>query len=614
MENPKTEAMDLEAARAHYRQERDKRLNSRAGRGIVEITGDLTRYLDDPYMPAVPREPLTDEVDVLCIGAGFAGLLMGARLKEAGVERVRLIDSAGDVGGVWYWNRYPECKCDVDSLIYMPLLEETGYIPEWRYAPAPEIGEHARRIARHYDLYEHAVFHTTVTEIVWDDAIGRWHVHTDRGDDMLAQYVVICNGPMSRVKLPDIPGLDTFKGKAFHTSRWDYDYTGGGPSDPNLSRLGDKVVGFIGTGATGLQCVAPLGQSSRQLYLFQRTPSTVGVRDNRPIDPEEVKAWAPGWQKRRQENFTAINFGEPVAEDMIKDGWTDVYSALLTSSRYANLSGSALELEKEKVDFEKMEGIRARIDAVVHDPATAEKLKPYYKYMCKRPGFHDEYLPTFNRPNVTLVDTQGEGVQAIYETGVVANGERYELDCLIFGTGFETETGGRLRMGFDVIGRGGLTLNDKWRHGMTTLHGMTVSGFPNLFITPGVNAQAVVTTNVVHMTGEYAHHLAYIVRTLRERGADVFELTEQAESEWVRTIVDRRVDMTAFLDACTPGRYNYEGHTEQRPIQNTVFGGGADEYFTILRAWRDAGDLPGFALHVRAVPETGADVGALADE
>lgn len=586
----------LEAARARYREERDKRLGRGGGRGITEIVGDLKRYLDDPFLKPVPRVPLHDEVDVLCIGAGFAGLLMAARMREAGVEKVRLVDSAGDVGGVWYWNRYPEAKCDVDSLIYMPLLEETGYVPKWRYAPAPEIGEHARRIARHFGLYEHALFHTSVEEIVWDEALGRWHVHTDRGDDILAQFVVTCNGPMSKVKLPEIPGIESFKGHSFHTSRWDYDYTGGGPEDPKLDKLRDKVVGLIGTGATGLQCVGPLGQSAKHFYLFQRTPSSVGVRNNRRYDPSEIADFAPGWQKRRQENFTKINFGDPVEEDMVQDGWTDIYASLNSSPRFAGLSGAERALEKERIDLEKMESIRNRIDSIVTDPETAEKLKPWYSYMCKRPGFHDEYLPTFNLPNVTLVDTQGAGVEAVDETGVIVNGEKIELDCLIYGTGFETETGGKLRMGFDVIGKHGVSLADKWREGMTTMHGITVSGFPNLFIIPGLNAQAVVTTNVVHMTSEYAQHIAYIVRTLREKGATKFELTAAAEAEWVDTIVKRRVDMTAFLDACTPGRYNYEGNTGARPIQNAVFGGGAMEYFGILAAWRDTGALPGLAL------------------
>lgn len=586
---------DLERIREKYRVERDKRLTL-SKRSVPELGGELHGYLDDTYEEAAPRAPIFDEVEVICLGAGFAGLMVGARLKEAGFRSVRLVDSAGDVGGVWYWNRYPEAKCDVESLIYLPLLEETGYIPTMRYAAAPEIFEHARRIARRYDLYDHAVFHTTIVEMIWDDSSSRWRVRTDRGDEMLAQFVCICNGPMSQVKLPDIPGIETFKGKAFHTSRWDYAYTGGNPADTNLDRLRDKVVGFIGTGATGLQCVAPLGRSAGHLYLFQRTPSTVGIRANGPIDPETVRGFEPGWQKRRQENFTALQYGIKVEDDLIKDGWTDLYIALLANPRFEGLSGEALALEKERVDFEKMEEIRRRVDEIVNDCETADKLKPYYNYLCKRAGWHDEYLATFNRPNVTLVDTQGAGVEAVYEQGVIANGQEYELDCLIFGTGFETEVSGRLRLLFDVVGRNGVHLIEKWKNGLATLHGLTTAGFPNLFMIPGINSQAVVTTNVVHMAGEYADHIAYIAGAVRDRGAQVFDVTDEAEADWVKTIIDRRVDRSAFLEACTPGRNNFEGKSDQRPVQNTVFGGGALEFFALLKKWRETGRLPGMEL------------------
>ncbi|CAH1691030.1 Pentalenolactone D synthase [Hyphomicrobiales bacterium] len=599
----------LEAARSKYRTERDKR-RSRSSRDVPDIEGDLIRYLGDPFNAPQPRAPLFDEVEVLCLGAGLSALTVGARLKQAGVDRVRLVDSAGDVGGVWYWNRYPEAKCDVDALIYMPLLEETDYIPTMHYAPAPEIYEHARRIARKFDLYRDALFHTTITALEWDEATNFWHVKTDRGDRIAARFVCICNGPMSQVKLPDIPGLESFEGKSFHTSRWDYGYTGGGPSDVNMTGLADKVVGFIGTGATGLQCVAPLAASAKQLYVFQRTPSTVGVRGNRPIDPEEVRAYEPGWQRRRQENFTAINFGAKAEEDLIKDGWTELWRELLASDRYKGLSGAELALEKERVDFEMMEKIRQRIDSIVKDPAVAAKLKPWYNYLCKRAGWHDEYLAAYNRENVTLVDTEGAGIDSITPESVVVNGQLYPLDCLIFGTGFETEVSGRLRLKFSVVGRNGLSILDKWKNGLATLHGLTTAGFPNLFMIPGINSQAVVTTNVVHMAQEYADHIAYIVAAVRASGNDVFEVTDAAEKAWVATIIARRVDRTAFLEACTPGRSNYEGEVMARPIQNTVFGGGAIEFFSILRSWREAGNLEGLALSA----DTSSKAGPRADK
>lgn len=590
-------AADLRDIREKYRYERDKR-TTHSGRGVRELDGDLRRYLDDPFTPANPREAVFDEVEVVCIGAGFAGLLAGANFRRRGFDRIRLIDSAGDVGGVWYWNRYPEAKCDVHSLIYMPLLEETGYVPSQRYAPAPEIAEHARRIATLYGLYEHALFHTTVTELRWDDVLHRWHVRTDRGDDILAQFVALCPGPLSKVKLADIPGVEDFRGTSFHTSRWDYAYTGGTPSNPTLERLHDKVVGFIGTGATGLQCVAPLGRAAKKFYLFQRTPSTVGVRGNGPIDADEIHKLEPGWQKRAQEVFTDICFGAGTEEYLVVDGWTDLNNGLQANQRYKDLRGKDLALEKERVDFEKMEAIRRRIDSVVKDRDTAEKLKPYYNYMCKRPGWHDEYLEAFNLPTVELVDTQGRGVERITEKGVVANGKEYKLDCLVFGTGFETETIVNQRLGVDVYGKAGVSLADKWADGVATLHGITTAGFPNFFLVPAHSGQAVVTTNVVHMTQEYTHHMAYIAGTVRENGWEVFNVSQQAEAQWVETILARRVDRSAFLEACTPGRNNAEGNYKARPLQNSVFGGTASEYFGILRAWRESGRLPGLEMSV----------------
>jgi cation diffusion facilitator CzcD-associated flavoprotein CzcO len=599
MEEPsKVSNADLQHARERYRIERDKRMKrSQPGTPEYDLGANISRYLEDPFTKPTPRAAVTDEVEVVCVGAGFAGLLVCANMRKAGFTRVRLIDSAGDVGGVWYWNRYPEAKCDVDSLVYMPLLEETGYIPTMKYAAAPEIGEHARRIARHYELYEHALFHTSVTAVVWDENLNWWHVRTDRGDSVLAQFVVLALGPLSKVKLAGIPGVDSFQGKSFHTSRWDYEYTGGTPTDNKLDRLKDKIVGFIGTGATGLQCVAPLAESAKQLFVFQRTPSTVGPRNNGPIDADKVARLPSGWQARRQDNFTAINFGLPVEEDLVQDGWTDLYRDLLASPSYSGLSDKAKALEMERIDFKKMERIRTRIDAIVTNPDVAAKLKPQYSYLCKRPGWHDEYLPAFNRPNVTLIDTDGAGVEAITPRGVMVGSKEYPLDCLIYGTGFETETLPNGRIGIDVIGRGGVTLADKWANGVTTLHGLTIAGFPNFFVIPAHSGQAVLTTNVVHMSGKYAEHIAYIAMEVRDKGAEAFELTAGAEADWVRTILERRIDSTEFLKACTPGRNNNEGQVEARPVQNTLFGGSAPEFFVLLQDWRSTGRLSGFALY-----------------
>ena len=347
---------------------------------------------------------------------------MGARLREAGFESLRIIETGGDFGGTWYWNRYPGAMCDVESYFYLPLLEETGYMPKHKYSFAPEILEHARRIARHYHLYDDALFQTSITGMRWDESDQRWIISTNRGDRFKAQYVAMANGPLSRPKLPGIPGINDFKGYTFHTSRWDYRYTGG-DSCGNLEKLKDKRVGIIGTGATAVQCIPHLGEAAKHLYVFQRTPSSIDVRNNRETDPDWVASLEPGWQRRRMENFNILVSGGDQDVDLVHDGWTDIFRNLTGIVAEAGLEEARARLTAHEraqllgaVDYRKMNQIRARVDAIVKDHATAEALKPWYRQFCKRPCFHDEYLPTFNRPNVTLVDTNGHGVERLTET------------------------------------------------------------------------------------------------------------------------------------------------------------------------------------------------------
>lgn len=585
---------DRNALLARYRAERDKRLRADR-REVPQLTGELAHYLDDPYVTPVSREPVADEVDVIVVGAGMGGLQLGAELYRAGAERIRLIDSAGDVGGVWYWNRYPGAMCDVESLIYMPYLEELGYTPTMRYAPATEIAGHCQAIAKHFGLYDLALFQTTVTSASWDEEVDRWTLTTDRGDALRARYLVLSGGVLSKPRLPAIPGIESFRGKAFHTSRWDYAVTGGGP-DREMDALADQRVGVVGTGATGIQCVPPLGRAAKEVLVFQRTPSTVAVRDNRPIDPEWAADQQPGWERARRENFTAVLAGDPVDDDMVQDSWTDLYRSTVAHPGYREMSPDQAAELKEAADFSRMEEIRARVDDIVEDPETAEGLKPYYAYFCKRPGFHDEYLAAFNRPNVRLVDTDGRGPDQVTERGVVVGGAEYELDCIVFATGFEIETPYTQRMGFDIAGRRGLLLSEKWRSALSTLHGVTTRGFPNMFVVPGLNAQSVVTANVVHSLSENAQHIAYIVSEVDRRGARHFEVTEEAEQAWVAEIVRRAPDRTAFLEACTPGRYNNEGRIDLRPAENANWAGSQLEFFRLLARWRDEGDLEGLAL------------------
>jgi cation diffusion facilitator CzcD-associated flavoprotein CzcO len=399
-----------DALRAKYRHERDTRVRPDGNDQYLEVKGDFGRYVDDPYVePGFSREPLRDEVDALLIGGGFGGLMAGARLRGAGVERIRIIEKGGDFGGTWYWNRYPGAQCDIESYIYLPLLEETGYIPREKYSFAPEIRAHARRIAETFDLYGLACFQTEIRELRWLEDENKWLITTNRDDRMKARYAVMSNGPLNRPKLPGIPGIDSYRGHSFHTSRWDYDYTGG-DTNGKLHKLADKRVAVIGTGATAIQCVPHLGRHAKQLYVFQRTPSSVDVRGNSPTDPAWMVTLTPGWQKRRMDNFNILVAGGFQDEDLVSDGWTDIIRNLgARRVRDPSDGSSAEEVAKrlELADFKKMNQIRARVDAVVEDKATAKALKPWYRQFCKRPTFNDEYLPTFNRPNVKLIDTRG---------------------------------------------------------------------------------------------------------------------------------------------------------------------------------------------------------------
>jgi cation diffusion facilitator CzcD-associated flavoprotein CzcO len=588
---------DPEALRERYRKEREKRLRPDGNDQYLEVKGEFSHFVDDPYVePGHTREPLTDEVDVALIGGGFGGLLAGARLRQLGVEDIRIIEKGGDFGGTWYWNRYPGLACDIESYVYMPLLEELGYVPVEKYSRGAEIFAHCKAIAEKYDLYRNVCFQTEVTGIRWDEDRSRWIVSTQRGDAMRARFVCLANGFLQKPKLPGIPGVETFQGHAFHTSRWDYAYTGG-DSHGNLTGLQGKRVGIIGTGATAVQCVPHVGKSAGRLYVFQRTPSSIDVRANRPTDPAWAAKLEPGWHQRRMENFQILTTGGYQEEDLVNDGWTDIIRKLLSmmlSDENPNLSPEAIAKTMEAADFMKMEEIRARVDSIVEDPATAEALKPYYRQFCKRPCFHDEYLQTFNRPNVTLVDTQGAGVERVTETGVVVAGEEYPLDCLIYATGFEVGTDYARRAGYELVGRNGLTLTRKWNDGVRTLHGLHIHGFPNCFMMSIV--QSGFTVNFPHMINEQAKHVAYIIERALARGIRSLEAFAETESDWVDAVVERGDRTVEFSEQCTPGYYNNEGQPGEASRQNGFYFGGPTEFVEILEAWRADDTLKGLDL------------------
>ncbi|MBS05076.1 MAG: monooxygenase [Gammaproteobacteria bacterium] len=587
-------AFDPDALRERYAAERDKRLRTDGNKQYIEMKGEYAHYLKDPYIAeTIERDALTEEVDVVLIGGGFGGLQAGARLRQAGVKDIRIIEKGGDFGGTWYWNRYPGAQCDIEAYCYLPLLEELDYIPKEKYSYAREILAHSSNIGRHFDLYDSALFQTEVTGLEWDETDRRWIVSTNRGDALRARFVSMANGPLHRAKLPGLPGIGSFKGHSFHTSRWDYDYTGGGP-DGNLDKLSDKVVGIIGTGATAIQCVPFLGEGAKQLYVFQRTPSTVDVRGNSPTDPEWAKGLDEGWQKERMENFNALISGVPQEVDLVDDGWTDLIGKMMSNFQKAR-QGENMNVAEvmEMANFEKMEEIRARVDSLVDDPDTAEKLKPYYKMFCKRPTFNDDYLPTFNRANVELVDTDGQGVERITEKGVVVAGVEYELDCLIYGTGFEVGTSYTRRSGYDVTGVDGAKLSDHWEEGTRSLHGMGSHGFPNLFIMN--TSQGGFTANFPHLLDESAVHQAHIIASALDAGHTRVEVTKEAEDKWVETILGFAGGPMGGLGGpdCTPGYYNNEGQPNPNAAQSAPYGGGSIRFFKLLEEWREDGSFDG---------------------
>lgn len=586
---------DPKALHAKYLEERAKRVREEGKNQYIKLTGKFASLADDPNAdPNFTRDPVEDEMDAVIIGGGYAGLLSGAELRRAGLERIRIIERGADLGGTWYWNRYPGAACDVESYIYLPLLEEIGGMPANKYAKAPEIWEHTKKIAKKFDLYRDALFQTVVTDLTWNDKTQRWTVRTSRGDVIQARYVITAIGPMTEPKLPGLPGIDTFKGHAFHTSRWDFAYTGGDNAG-NLTKLADKKVAIIGTGATAIQCVPHLAQGSEHLYVIQRTPSSLHVRADRPTDPEWFESLPSGWQKERMANFTTAFHGGKVEIDLVDDEWTRSFFDAADEVAGGDVSAHQL------ANYRKMEYARARVDREVADPQTAEGLKAWYNFFCKRPCFHDEYLATFNRDNVTLIDTHGQGVDRIDETGLWVAGQHYDVDCIIFSTGFEVGTSFRSRAGFTVHGRNGESLDQHWADGFRSLHGIHVHGFPNFFHMGGLS-QSALSANFAHLLSEQTAHLGYVFQQGSGHGKNTIEVTKEGEEAWVNRIVTLVTENSIgaqnqkFQEECTPGYYNNEGKPSQVAIQNGPYGLGPMAFFEELRQWRDEGHLAGLTI------------------
>ncbi len=597
---PAAESINIPALREKYAAEKAKRARKEGQEQYVGLSGDIAPdYALDPHKPVAPRAALDEDIDALVIGAGWGGIKASYYLTKEGVSNFRNIDTAGDFGGVWYWNQYPGVQCDNDAYCYLPLLEEMGFMPSKKFSDGAEIQAYAKSIAQKFGFADKALFHTQVTSLKWDDSIQRWQVGTNRGDRVRARFVIVASGVLNMPKLPNVRGIDRFKGKIFHSSRWDYGYTGGSYANPALDRLANKRVAILGTGATAIQAVPPLSKYAKQLYVIQRTPSTVDERPNPPTDTKWAASLQPGWQKERQANFHrgAQEVYLPGEQDLICDIWTEINRNLSAEIAAAGKEVTMEEFmgKREEMDFRVMERLRARCEALVNDPETAEALKPYYYHMCKRPLSSDEFYPSFNRDNVKLIDvSDSQGLEKMTEKGFIASGVEYEIDCMIFASGFEVTSDLDRRWNIAPFeGRGGVSIYDHWRKGPSTLHGITTHGFPNIgfigYIQGGINS------SVTEHFGRQGAHMAWIIGEALRRGIKVVEPSQAGQDAYVKTYNEIKMDVSAMTSRCPPGYFNNEGGDNVWALF-PGWGYGWDHFEAMLAEWRAKGDMEGMDL------------------
>lgn len=586
-----TRLIDPQKLKRKYAEEREKRLRSTVGRGYALAKDRNTSLTQDLWSrSAGSRQPLNEEVDVLVVGGGMSGIMTAARLMQNGVTDIRLLERGGDFGGTWYWNRYPGAACDTESYIYLPFLDDTGYVPTEKYAGQPEIQAYLKDLARTFGVTPRALFNTKAQTLSWDEGRQRWIVRTEQGDEFRARFIALCAGALSQPKLPEIEGIETFKGRMFLNSRWDYEYTGGSVGYPQMTKLRDKRVAIVGTGCSAVQAIPHLAQWAKELIVFQRTPSMVNYRGNTKTDPEWAKSLEPGWQERRLNNFEDCLFNPVGAtEDLVADGWTDIARSMTDLERAKAALGEASADPAELMqvaDFLTMSGNWDRVDQLVADKATAEALKAYYNVNCKRPTFHDEYLQSFNRPNVALVNTEGQGVERITPDGVVVAGKLHEVDCIIFATGFEVFTLTYVTGEYTVTGVGGRSLQDKWSEKFSSLHGVLTHGFPNMVLVGHMRDGGGSTNSNFPFTHQATQAAAIIKKTMDD-GASSFDVAIEAEERWQRTMREKMPPIQQFLAECTPGYLNNEGKVDESALRLSIYGGGSIEYAEVLKGWRD---------------------------
>ncbi|KAL4910545.1 hypothetical protein BDW74DRAFT_184430 [Aspergillus multicolor] len=640
-QEPALNPLKLASVRQRYEHEANKRLRPDGSSQFIPLSTSeesrLRSLAADPWanhsaLNAKPS-PITDGTTYrfFVLGAGYGGLQFAVRLIESGIataSEIRLADAAGGFGGTWYWNRFPGLHCDVESYVYLPLLEETGYVPSKKYASGLEVREHAERIAERWGLGDKALFRADVKGVSWDEGAQVWRIAAveNRGPnqepvrrEFQAEYVYLAAGVLTRPQIPRIPGLTEFKGEMWHTARWNYVVSGGSQEDQSLTGLQGKRVAVVGTAATAIAVVPEVAKYAGELYVVQRTPAPVRPRGQRVTHIDEFKskiAREKGWQFKRSLNLNAFitNSAPEGLENLVNDAWTDMpaYSGVTGTPGHGLIDASPETLEKHTdayhaLDLPHMESVRDRVSALVKDPETAEKLKPWYPSWCKRPTFSDTYLQTFNKSNVHLLDTDGQGPSRATERGLVIGEKEYPFDIIIFGTGYQAPTTGSgspaARTGVNVLGRDGQSLDEKWRtQGASTLHGYATNGFPNLFFSG--TSQATITGNNVFMLGFIAEHVAYWIKEAERRvGAGkraIVEVSREGEEAHTAEIV-RRAGFYSVLAGCTPGYFNGHGDSarvtdpaeKEKKARGVMWSEGTRSFLEYIGRWREEGKLRG---------------------
>ncbi|KAF1970487.1 FAD/NAD(P)-binding domain-containing protein [Bimuria novae-zelandiae CBS 107.79] len=570
--------VDALQVQKRYGEERAKRLRDEGYSQFVDISLNekFKSFIDDPCVDeSVVKDAKAMFPDNRCqfliLGGGFGGLLYAIHMIKAGTrsEDIRIVDSAGGFGGTWYWNRYPGLSCDIESYMYLPLLKETGYIPRHRYSEGEEIRTYANLLAQKWGITESAVFQTQAQKLVWDETAKEWQIELKQQRsgkepqilNICAPFVAVSNGVLNWAKIPGIP---------------------------------DKRVAIIGTGATATQTVPHVARWAKHLYVVQRTPASLAQREQRETDPEWFRksvASSKGWQRGRLRNFHQhFTLEQPPAINMVDDEW---------------MRGPGIEipsyLEKlQNIDLPRLESIRKRVEDEVSDPAVAEVLKPWYPSWCKRPLFHDEYLSTFNRENITIVDTEGKGTDSLTTDSIVVGDQSYPVDIVIFATGFRPPFIGSPaeKANVSIVGRNDISMSEEWaRNGPSTLHGVLDHNFPNLFLSGPWQASN--SPNYAYTPDFMAKHSANIFAEAKRRADGkpfTVTVTKAAAEDWAMQMIMHSFPGAAVL-GCTPGYINIEGQLDRAPpeqqmimARSGVWGHGFESYARAVEEWYEKGN------------------------